>query len=103
MSATLNKSVSTAVAMLAASDPTTTRPRNRQTRARPNILEIFDKLSDGVFLNIIETAALLDMHPQTLKTWVGEGKGPPSVKIHGRRKYQVGALRKWSRDLSNVA
>lgn len=39
-----------------------------------------------------DAAAYLGMKPKTLAMWFIEGKGPPSVKVGGRRFYYKDAL-----------
>ena len=42
-----------------------------------------------------EVAAYLHVKPGTLRVWVHRKKGPPYVKVEGRRLYRWSDVEKW--------
>lgn len=42
-----------------------------------------------------EVADYLGVQPQTMDAWASQRKGPPFIKIEGRRRYDWDDVRQW--------
>jgi hypothetical protein len=56
------------------------------------------------YMPVWELAAELNVHPQTLRRWHAERRGPPRTKIARTFYYRRGAVEEWlrSREQSNM-
>ena len=58
------------------------------------------EIPDDALWDDFETAAYFNIHPNTLRRWRVQGKGPPHVKIEGAVRHIPDVVRKYARDRS---
>lgn len=61
-----------------------------------------ERLLDG-FLTLAELAEEFGVHPETVKRWNRQGKGPPKVMIGRFPYYSKSGVRAWMQKRANAA
>jgi excisionase family DNA binding protein len=59
-------------------------------------------MSVHILLDTVETARLLGLHPDTLRTWRMQGRGPSWVRLGNRYRYTEEALEAFLRASAEV-
>ena len=74
-------------------------------RVKPKkAIHVFSELDDAVLLSLNDTADVLDVHPQALKTWTRRGVGPKPIRIGGSTvRFSVGSIRRYLDERAKAA
>lgn len=60
-------------------------------------------LAPAAYLTERQAAALLNLSPETLRSWRSRRRGPPFVRLGGAVRYDSTALRRWAAGTDTTA